>query len=43
MYYSTWYVFNFGQSFDFLETHPNVSMGAEEYSAKVSVKDCALY
>ena len=43
MYYSTRYVFNFGQIFDFLETHPNVSMGAEEYSAKVSVKDCALY
>ena len=43
MYYSTWYVFNFDQIFDFRETHPNVSRGGEEYSDKVSAKDCALY
>ena len=43
LYYSTWYVFNFGQVFPFFETHPNVTRGSEEYSAKVSVKDLALY
>ena len=43
MYYSTWYTFNFGQIFDFSETHPNVSWGGGEYSAKISAKDFALY
>ena len=43
LYYSTWYIFNFGQVFPFFETHPNVTRGSEEYSAKVSVKDLALY
>ena len=41
LYYSTWYIFNFGQVFPFFETHPNVTRGSEEYSAKVSVKDLA--
>ena len=41
MYYSTWYIFNFSQIFQFSETHPNVSWGGEEYSAKVSAKDLA--
>ena len=36
MHYSTWYLFNLGKIFGFLETHLDVSMGAEEYSAKVS-------
>ena len=43
LYYSTWYIFNFGQIFHFSETHPNVSRGSEEYSAKGSAKDLALY
>ena len=43
LYYSTWYVFNFGQVFPLFETHPNVTRGSEEYSAKVSEKDLALY
>ena len=42
MYYSTWYIFNFGQVFPFFETHPNVARGSEEHSAKVSVNDLAL-
>ena len=40
LYYSTWYIFNFGQIFPLSETHPNVS---EEFSPKVSVKDLAVY
>ena len=43
MYYSTWYTFNFGQIFDFSETHPNVSWGGGEYLAKISAKDFTLY
>ena len=43
LYYSTWYVFNFGQVFPFFKTHPNFTRGSEEYLAKVSVKDLALY
>ena len=43
LYYSAWYIFNFGQIFPFSETHPNVTRGSEEYSAKVSVKDFPLY
>ena len=43
LYYSTWYIFNFGQVFPFFVTHPNVTRGSEKYSAKVSVKDLALY
>ena len=42
MYYSPWYV-NFGQIFQFSETHPNVDFGSEENSAKVSVKDFASF
>ena len=34
--------FNFGQIFDFSETHPNVSLGGEEYSAKILVKDLRI-
>ena len=43
MGYSTWYIFNFGQIFGLSKTHPNVTRGSEEYSAKVSVKDLALH
>ena len=43
LYYSTWYIFNLGQIFHFSDTHPNVSRGSEECSAKVSAKDLALY
>ena len=43
LYYSTWYIFNFGQIFPLSETHQNVTRGSEEYSAKVSVKDLAVY
>ena len=43
LYYSTWYIFNFGQIFPLSESHPNVTRGSEEYSAKVSVKDLAVY
>ena len=43
MYYSPWVIINFGQIFDFSKTHPNVSLGGEEYSAKVLAKDLALY
>ena len=42
LYYSTWYIFNFGQIFHLSETHPNVSRGSEEYSAKVSAKDLCI-
>ena len=38
-----WYIFNFGQIFSLSETHPNVTRGSEECSAKVLVKDLALY
>ena len=31
------------QIFPLSETHPNVTRGSEEYSAKVSVKDLAVY
>ena len=34
--------FNFGQIFDFSKTHPNVSLGGEEYSAKVLAKDLRI-
>ena len=43
LYYSTWYVFNYGQVFPLFEVHPNVARGSEEYSAKVSVKGLALH
>ena len=39
-YYST---FNFGRIFPSSETHPNVTGGSEECSAKVLIKDLALY
>ena len=42
MYYSAWYIFNFGMIFPLSETHPNVTRGSEEYSAKVSAKDLAV-
>ena len=42
MYYSPWYV-NFGQIFHFSEIHPNVDLGSEENSAKISVKDFASF
>ena len=38
-----WYIFNFIQIFPSSETHPNVTRGSVEYSAKVSVKDLAVY
>ena len=38
-----WYIFNFCQIFPSSETHPNLTRGSEEYSAKVSVKDFAVY
>ena len=38
-----WYIFNFIQIFPSSETHQNVTRGSEEYSAKVSVKDLAVY
>ena len=38
-----WYIFNFGEIFPSSETLPNVTRGSEEYSAKVSVKDLAVY
>ena len=43
LYYSTWYIFNFGQIFPLSETHPNVTSGSEEYSAQVSVQNLAVY
>ena len=43
LYNSAWYIFNFGHIFPSSETHQNVTRGSEEYSAKVSVKDLALY
>ena len=43
LYYSTWYIFNFGQNFPLSETHPNVTRGSEEYSATVSVQNLAVY
>ena len=42
LYYSTWYIFNFGQIFAFSEIHPKVSRGSNQYSAKLTVKDLAL-
>ena len=38
-----WYILHFIQIFPLSETHPNVPRGSEEYSAKVSVKDLAVY
>ena len=38
-----WYIFNFIQIFPSSKTHPNVTRGSVEYSAKVSVKDLAAY
>ena len=43
LYYSAWYIFNFGQIFPSSETHQNVTRSSEEYSAKVWVKDLAVY
>ena len=43
LYYSALYIFNFGQIYPSSETHQNVTRGNEEYSAKVSVKDLAVY
>ena len=43
LYYSAWYIFNFCQIFPSSETHQSVTRGSEEYSAKVSVKDLAVY
>ena len=43
LYYSTWYIFNFCQIFPSAKAHPNVVIGSEEYSAKVSGKALALY
>ena len=43
MYYSTWYIVNFSEILRFFETHPIVSRGSEEYSAKVLAKDLVLY
>ena len=42
MYYSPWYA-NFGQIFDFAETHPNLSWSSEEHMVKISVKEIASY
>ena len=42
LYYSTWYIFNFGQIFPSSQTHTNVTRSSEEYSAKVSVNDLAV-
>ena len=39
----SWYIFNFIQVFPSSETHPNVTSRSVEYSAKVSVKDLAVY
>ena len=38
-----WYIFNFIQIVPSSETHPNVTRGSVEYSAKVSVKDLAVF
>ena len=38
-----WYIFKSFQIFPSSETHPNVTRGSVEYSAKVSVKDLAVY
>ena len=38
-----WYIFNFSEIFSSSETLPNVTKGNEQYSAKVSVKDLAVY
>ena len=43
LYHSTWYIFNLGYVFAFSETHPNVTRGSNEYSAKLTVKDLALH
>ena len=43
LYYSAWYMFNFGQIFPSSQTHQNVTRGSEEYSAKDSVKDLSVY
>ena len=43
LYYSTWYIYNFGQIFPSSETNPNVIRGSEEYSAKVLIKDLPLH
>ena len=43
MYYSALYILKFCQIFPSSETHQNVTRGSEEYSAKVSVKDLAVY
>ena len=42
MYYSTWYVFTFGQIFYVSETHPNISRDGNEYSVKLLAKHLAL-
>ena len=38
-----WYIFNSIQIFPSSKTHRNVTRGSVEYSAKVSVKDLAVY
>ena len=38
-----WYIFNFGEIFSSSETLPNVTKGNEQYSAKLSVKDIAVF
>ena len=38
-----WYIFNIGKIFPSSETLQNVTKGSEEYSAKVLVKDLAVY
>ena len=43
LYHSTWYIYNFGQTFTLSETPPNVIRGSEKCSAKVLIKDLALY
>ena len=43
LYYSTWYIFHFGQIFPFSETNPNGTRGSGEHSAEVLVKDLVLY
>ena len=43
MYYNSPWYDNFGQIFQFSETHPNVSWGSEEYSAKILVKNFASF
>ena len=43
LYYSTWYIFSFGQIFPFSENHQNVNRSSGECSAKVLVMDLAIY